>query len=218
MENTNAVSGCIFLCCSAKLSPNCYTESMTGRTHDLAAFSALTYIVATTPLIHMSLSTALVALTANVIGGLTPDIDQPTADLWHKLPGGTVYSRIFTPLLGGHRFISHSFLGVVIFGLLAKGILILMSHSLLTNMDIVWWAFMIGYLSHLVLDTFTKEGVPWLFPIPVKIGIPPLSFLRIKTGGFLEKYVLFPGIILLTGYIIWTHYPHVLLFIQSFRH
>ena len=52
---------------------------MTGRTHDLAAFTALTYVVATQPLPEMKLSTVLVALSANFIGGLGPDIDQPTA-------------------------------------------------------------------------------------------------------------------------------------------
>src|SRR5579872_1829377 len=174
---------------------------MTGRTHDLAAFSAIAYVVATGPLLHMSLATGLVAFTANLIGGLTPDIDQPTAALWHKLPGGTLYSRVVTPFLGGHRFISHSLIGIGLFGLIAHFILQLMSHSLLTNMDIVWWSFMIGYVSHLIMDTFTREGVPWLFPIPWKIGIPPLAFLRIQTGGFFEQFVIFPGLIVLTGYI-----------------
>ncbi len=191
---------------------------MTGRTHDLAAFSALTYIVAASPIIHMSLATALCAFTANLIGGLTPDIDQPTADLWHKLPGGTFYSRLFTPLMGGHRFISHSIIGIVLFGFLAHFILVLMSKSLLTNMNIVWWAFMIGYISHLIMDSFTREGVPWLFPIPFKFGLPPITAFRIKTGGFLEKYVLFPGLILLTGYIIYRNYNHLLLFFHSFMH
>lgn len=191
---------------------------MTGRTHDLAAFSALTYIVATSPLIHMSLATGLCAFTANLIGGLTPDIDQPTADLWHKLPGGTVYSRLVTPFMGGHRFISHSVVGVVLFAFIAHFILQLMSKSLLVNMDIVWWSFMIGYISHLVMDTLTREGVPWLFPIPFKLGIPPVAFLRIKTGGIIEKYIIFPGLILFTGYIVYINYGHVLLFVHSFIH
>ncbi len=191
---------------------------MTGRTHDLAAFTALTYTVATLPLSHMSLATGLVAFAANLIGGLTPDIDQPTADLWHKLPGGTVYSRFITPFLGGHRYISHSLLGIFLFGFLAKYILQLMSHSLLVDIHIVWWAFMLGFVSHLVMDTFTKEGVPWLFPIPLKFGIPPIQFLRIKTGGLIEKYIIFPGLLVATGLIIYAHYSHVVNFVHSFIH
>src|SRR6266436_7815409 len=112
---------------------------MTGRTHDLAAFTAITYIVATSSLIHMSLATAIVSFSANMIGGLTPDIDQPTADLWHKLPAGGVYSRLFTPLLGGHRYISHSVSGILLFGFLAKVLLQLASKVILVDMNIVWW-------------------------------------------------------------------------------
>lgn len=188
---------------------------MTGRTHDLAAFTAINYIIVTTPLLHMSLGTAFVAFSANLIGGLTPDIDQPTADLWHKLPGGTIYSRLITPFLGGHRYISHSILGIVLFGWLAKTLLQLSSHTLIVDANIVWWAFMIAYISHLVMDTFTHEGVPWLFPIPIKFGIPPFAFLRIKTGGFIEKYVIFPGLLFLNGAIIYYHYGKYLSFLHG---
>lgn len=183
---------------------------MTGRTHDLAAFTALNFIVATQPLSDISLSTALVALSANLIGGLAPDIDQPTADLWHRLPGGSVVGRIITPVLGGHRFISHSLLGVFLFGFVTKWFLGAASHVVLVNMDIVWMAFMIGFVSHLVMDTLTKEGVPWLFPIPFSFGFPPLRFLRIKTSGLVEKTMIFPGLMIANGYIFYHFYSKYL--------
>lgn len=183
---------------------------MTGRTHDLAAFTALNYIVATHPLQEISLATGLVALTANLIGGLAPDIDQPTADLWHRIPAGSIIGRILSPILGGHRFISHSILGIFLFGFGLKWLLSAMNSVLLVNMDIVWWAFMIGFISHLIIDTFTKEGVPWFFPIPIHIGIPPLKILRIKTGGLIEKSLIFPGLLLLNGYIFYNFYHHFL--------
>lgn len=158
---------------------------MTGRTHDVAAFCALTYVVAATPLFHMSLATGFVAFTANLIGGLAPDIDQPTADLWHKLPGGTFYSRIFTPLLGGHRFISHSIVGIVLFGALSWGILFLMSKSLLTNMTIVWWAFIVGYLSHLVMDTYSrKKAYHGFFPFLLNLVSHHFLFCELKPEDF----------------------------------
>ncbi len=183
---------------------------MTGRTHDLAAFTALTYVSAVTPLPHMSLGTLIVAVSANLIGGLTPDIDQPTADLWHKLPAGTVIGKILYPLLGGHRFISHSILGIILFGFGSKILLSAISSVLIVNMDVVWWAFMIGFVSHLLMDTLTREGVPWLFPLPVKFGIPPFKALRIKTGGMFEKSLIFPGLMILTGYIFYSHYARFL--------
>src|SRR5260221_14062939 len=189
---------------------------MTGRTHDLAAFTTLSYIVATQPLIHISLGTAIIAFTANLVGGLTPDIDQPTADLWRKLPAGTLFGKILSPFLGGHRFISHSILGIFLFGFLSKYLLSLASHTILVNMDIVWWSFMIGYISHLVMDTFTKEGVPWLFPIPFHFGLPPLKFFRITTGGLLEKSFVFPGLLILNGYLVYKNYPLYLDFIKHY--
>lgn len=191
---------------------------MTGRTHDLAAFSALSYVVATNPPDNLSLATGLAALTANFIGGLAPDIDQSTADLWHRLPAGGIFGKLLSPLLGGHRFISHSIFGIFLFGVGVKLLLEQMRYVLLVNMEIVWWAFMIGFISHLIMDTFTKEGVPWLFPVPIRLGFPPFKLMRIKTGGWIEKGIIFPGLILLTGYIYWSNYGSFLKFIKQFIH
>jgi inner membrane protein len=185
---------------------------MTGRTHDLAAFSALTIAIAFLPIEKMSLATAVVAFSANMIGGLAPDIDQPTGALWNRMRGGSIISRMISPMLGGHRFISHSVLGVFLFGWLLKVGLELISPVLLVDMNIVWWAFMIGFVSHLVIDMLTKEGVPWLFPIPFHFGIPPLRRLRIKTGEMVEKSIIFPGLLFLNAYIIYTHYGKILQF------
>jgi inner membrane protein len=191
---------------------------MTGRTHDLAAFTALAYVIATNPLPNeISLATGIIAFSSNMIGGLAPDIDQPTADLWHKLPAGGLYSRLFTPFLGGHRYISHSILGIVLFGFLTKYALNLASSVVLVDMDIIWFAFMVGFVSHLIMDTLTKEGVPWLFPIPIRFGFPPLSFLRIKTGGLLEKSFIFPGLLIINGYLFYTYHSKFLELIHLMR-
>jgi uncharacterized metal-binding protein len=89
---------------------------MVGRTHDMAAFTALTVIVMTQTLPHITLATGITAVFADLIGGITPDIDQPTAPLWKNLPIGKYIGGTFDKFLGGHRFISHSLLGAVIFG------------------------------------------------------------------------------------------------------
>lgn len=190
---------------------------MTGRTHDLAAFTALSVVLVHVPLPQISLATALVAFSANMIGGLAPDIDQPTADLWRKLPAGSIIGRIFSPFLGGHRTISHSLLGIVLFGFLARELLGMISGVLLVDMQIVWWAFMIGFVSHLLMDTLTTEGVPWLFPIPWHFGFPPLKSLRIKTGGVMEKGFIFPLLLFLTGYIYYHNYHFFLMFVRGLR-
>ncbi len=192
---------------------------MTGRTHDLAAFTALNLIAyqQAANLPHITLATGLVAFSANMIGGLTPDIDQPTADLWHKLPAGGLYSRLFTPFLGGHRYISHSVVGIILFGFLSHYALELAKTVLLVDMNLVWLAFMIGYISHVIMDTFTHEGVPWLFPLQIKFGIPPLAALRIATGGLVEKTLVFPGLIVINIYFFYTHYSTYINFLHKFR-
>src|SRR5882672_9498648 len=175
---------------------------MTGRTHDMAAFTALNVIVMTQFVPHMTLATGLVAVFANLMGGIAPDIDQPTAPLWRNLPVGKYIGKTFDRFLGGHRFLSHSLLGAFVFGFLFHYILQVLTPSFpKLNMQIIWWAFMIGFASHLVMDTITTEGVPWLLPIPIKFGIPPFSTFRIQTGGFMEKFIIFPGLILLNVYI-----------------
>lgn len=184
---------------------------MTGRTHDLAAFTALSVVVVTQPLPEMTMGTAIAALGANMIGGIAPDIDQPTAPFWRNLPIGHYFGRIFGRLLGGHRFVSHSIFGMFVFGVLFQLILNFLQPSIPNiNLDVVWWSFMIGFGSHLIMDTFTKEGVPWLLPLPFSFGFPPVRALRVTTGKFFEMYLLFPGLLVITGYIYYTYYDKIL--------
>lgn len=188
---------------------------MTGRTHDLAAFTAMAWVITTQPLSEMTFATALVAFSANMIGGLAPDLDQPTSSLWNRMRTGSVLGRLIKPFFGGHRYISHSILGIFLFGFVLDIILDLMKPILIVNMDIVWWAFMIGFVSHLIADTFTTEGVPWLFPIPINFGIPPMRFMRFKTGGVVEKSFVFPGLLLINAYLFYTNYHK---FLELLKH
>lgn len=188
---------------------------MTGRTHDLAAFTALNLVVVTTSVPPMTIPTAFVAVSANFIGALVPDIDQTTSMFWKNVRGGGSLAVLITPLLGGHRFISHSILGIVLFGFLSRLLFNALGSFILVDMQIVWISFMIGYISHLLMDTTTKEGVAWFFPIPWRIGMPPFSFLRVKTGGWIEKVLVFPGLVFLNGYLIYTFYPKYLEFLRN---
>lgn len=189
---------------------------MTGRTHDMAAFTLMTAVVAYHAPLHMTLATALVAFSANMIGGLAPDIDQSSASLYHKVRGGTLLAKVIDPLLGGHRFISHSILGVFMFGFIAKILLELLGTFVMVDMNIVWWAFMIGFISHLIVDFFTHEGEPLLFPIPIHLGFPPFSFLRMKTGGILEKSFVFPVLVFINIYLVYSHYGKFVAFFRGF--
>jgi membrane-bound metal-dependent hydrolase YbcI (DUF457 family) len=47
----------------------------------------------------------------------------------------------------------------------------------------------VGYASHIVADSLTKQGIPWLGPLSNRdYGLLP-RFLRLRTGGFFEGLV-----------------------------
>lgn len=183
----------------------------------MAAFTALTAVVVTMVIPHVTLATGITAVVANLMGGITPDIDQPTAPFWKNLPIGKYVGKTFDKFLGGHRFLSHSILGAFLFGFIFHYILQVLKPSFPhLQMDVIWWAFMIGFVSHLIMDTFTTEGVPWLLPIPFKFGIPPIKALRITTGGLLERFGVFPALLLVTVYLMYVHYDKIKLILHSY--
>ncbi|HSW85645.1 MAG TPA: metal-dependent hydrolase [Candidatus Saccharimonadales bacterium] len=188
---------------------------MTARTHDLAAITALGVVVVVQPLRTVTLATAIIVVFANLVGGITPDVDQPTAPFWRNLPIGKYFGRFFDKMLGGHRFLSHSILGLLLFGFLAHTLLIFL-HPIMqsVNIGLVWWAFFIGMISHLIMDTFTKEGVPWLLPIPFKIGLPPLKKFRITTGKAVETFGVFPLLLIFNAWLYYTNYHKLVLIVH----
>lgn len=189
---------------------------MVGRTHDLIACTALCAVIAYgPPLPPMTLATAVAAFGANFIGGLFPDIDQPTSDLWDNFRTGPLIARIVCKALGGHRHLSHSLIGVVLIGLFASWFLTLLSRVVIIDMGIVWYAFMIGVVSHILADMPTKEGVPLLWPLRFGFGIPPLKLLRIKSGSFIETSIIFPGFVLLCGWIVLRNSERFLALLHS---
>ncbi|MDB5176637.1 MAG: Membrane protein containing transrane [Candidatus Saccharibacteria bacterium] len=182
---------------------------MKGRTHDLAAATGLAIaVVVVSPLPPLSLATVILAFVANQLGGIAPDIDQPTAPFWRNLPIGGLFGRVVGKMLGGHRFLTHSLIGLVLMGFLVHWLLVFL-QPIMPNVqiDYVWWAFIIGMISHLIMDSFTREGVPWLLPIPIKLGFPPLRRLRITTGKNIENFVVFPLIALILIFICSMYYP-----------
>jgi endonuclease YncB( thermonuclease family)/membrane-bound metal-dependent hydrolase YbcI (DUF457 family) len=83
--------------------------------------------------------------------GLLPDIDSHTSTLGHIFPFASqpIESRF------GHRTITHSFLAVIIIGLLTY--LLYQSH---------WVWLTAAYFSHILIDMIFGSGVPLLWPYP----------------------------------------------------
>jgi membrane-bound metal-dependent hydrolase YbcI (DUF457 family) len=104
----------------------------------------------------------------------------------------------------------------VLTAFLSRFILQVLAPIILIDMNIVWWCFMIGVVSHFILDIPTKEGLPLLWPWQYKFGIPPFRSLRIEAGGVVERFIAFPGMLLLSGYLLYHNQARMLTFLHHF--
>ncbi len=184
---------------------------MTARTHDAIAFASLVTIATLFPPEKITVLTLFSSLVANVIGGLLPDIDQATNRLWDMLPSGNEVGKNLRVLFLHHRTITHSALGVFIAYKFFWWLLPQLLNPASIDVTLVYWSLMIGYGSHLVADIFTKDGLPLLFPIQWKFGIPPWPSLRVRAGTWVEFYLVLPAVGIYLLWFIWTHQTELLL-------
>jgi len=173
---------------------------MTARTHDAFAFASLVTASTFYPPQSPNIFTLFAAIIASTIGALIPDIDQASSRLWDLIPGGQRIDRILSRLFYKHRTFTHSLLGVYLIYQFLKWLLPKFLNSNFVSVDIIIYSTMIGYLSHLVADSLTKEGLPLFFPLKFKIGFPPIKSLRITTDSWVEKYLVLPSIAI---YLFW---------------
>lgn len=173
---------------------------MIARTHDVGAVALLLTTAVWLELGPLPTATIIACLIANQIGALLPDIDQASNQLWELLPANKFFSKFLHKFFGSHRTLSHSILGVIIIYKVSEWLIFKLINPSFVNPGLVFWALIIGYVSHLLLDLMTEEGLPLLFPIKWKFGIPPIKKLRIKSGKWVEKFIIFPLILV---YIVW---------------
>lgn len=115
-------------------------------------------------------SALILFLAVFFIGVMSPDLDNPVSKMGRKFKlTSSAIKFVF-----GHRGIFHSLLFV--------GVIYLVLRSFVNGF--VAFAFSFGYLTHLVGDALTLEGVNFLYPS--KLGVR--GFLR--TGGAIE-YAIF---------------------------
>jgi inner membrane protein len=169
---------------------------MTARTHDMFATATLVTLGVYFPPQILTLATFFACLIGCIVGSLVPDMDQATNRLWDLFPGGDYTGKFFKKLFLGHRSLSHSLLGLYLFYVLLNLILPKIFNPQFIDPQIVQYSLMIGFISHLIADGFTTEGLPLFFPLKIKLGIPPISVLRIKTGSWVENLIIFPGTII----------------------
>ena len=136
---------------------------MTYKTHFIGGICAVVVVSTVTPIENLPLVAGIGAVSA-----LIPDIDIDSSKLGRKLGGiSTIIESTF-----GHRGFIHT---PILYALLS----LLLSFVL--PMSVVY-GFLIGTLSHLVLDSFNYKGIMWLYPLTKK----RFHIMSIKTRGFGE--------------------------------
>jgi inner membrane protein len=187
---------------------------MTARTHDTFALASLVTVAAYFPPNSLNLLTFFSAIIAVNIGALLPDMDQAGNRMWDLLPAGDYFGKFFRKIFYKHRTVTHSLIGVILIYKTMEWLLPRLLNSIQIDGQIVLISIMIGYVSHLLADSFTEEGLPLLFPLPLTFGIPPVKKLRIVTDSWQETYLVQPGIIL---YLIWFFSNHQQQLLQILR-
>lgn len=92
---------------------------MTDKTHIALGLSASTAtILALHPEVTATIPVMITVTASSIFGSLVPDIDQPTARIWQRIPLGRFFGTVTSRILGGHRNLSHSILGTILFAVL----------------------------------------------------------------------------------------------------
>lgn len=183
---------------------------MTARTHDFFALASLLTIGTYFPPSGLNISTTIGSFIGCVIGALIPDMDQSTNRLWDLLPAGDYLGKFLRRIFLGHRTLSHSLVGMFLLYKLLEWILPKFLNSDFISIQIVIYSIMIGFISHMVADSITEEGVPLLFPISFKFGFPPIKSWRIVTGKWFENLVIFPSLAAYLFIFIFYHYTEII--------
>jgi inner membrane protein len=142
------------------------------------------------------------------LGALAPDIDNARSTVGKR--SGFVSKGI--QHIAGHRTFFHSLFGLVVVGLFiwaaqyALGLFLFNNLGLYageqlasgvgpgwsvhSGVGVAFAAFLIGYFLHLVADSLTLGGVPWLWPNRTRFGFPPERSWRFKSGAPREHVVV----------------------------
>lgn len=153
---------------------------MTGKTH-LAAGVLAGAIVANSLGLDVLNTAGVITISGTV--ALLPDIDTPTSKVGLKVkPVSTLIKHIF-----GHRKLFHA---PLVYLLIAAALY----HELPLKLSL---SILAGIGSHLLLDSITRQGIPWFYPFVKK----SIGFSPVKSGGVID-WLLCYGLLGLTAYYI----------------
>lgn len=158
------------------------------------------------------------------LGALTPDIDNARSTLGKKL--GPI-SKVIQHAAGHRRFF-HSIIGLVVVAALIYGAQVGIGlalertgadsatrhlgealagfapgFSVANGLGVAFVGLLVGYFLHLVADSLTIGGVPWLWPSHARFGFPPNHKWRFKSGTWVEKVVVVVVSLAVIGWCVW---------------
>ena len=191
---------------------------MVGKSHQLVGFATVYTVALLTFQPYLNTQTVIAAVLLISLGSLTPDLDSQENKLYTLVPAGQrLFAEVGERVFGKHRTISHSILGTFIIGVLSHWLIYKIPAANNFNLDVLWYSYILSFLSHLAADSVTIEGIPLLWPIPFKFGIPPLKFLRMKTGGGIEIFIVRPLLALWIFYLTFLYWNELRV-ILGFKH
>lgn len=180
---------------------------MLGRTHQLIGLTTgFTVYLLSNPVGYQPAMVFAVLMLSHFLA-LLPDVDQPLCDFWRGIPAGKYLGKISGSLLS-HRNLTHSLLGAGLVWWLLTWLGAKVPAQWGLDIFLLTRVSMAAYLSHLVADMVTVEGVPLFFPMQHMFGIPPHPFqgLRIITGKWFENLIVFPAVTILFIYIVYSYW------------
>lgn len=178
---------------------------MTGKTHIVGGVCLAT---ASSYFLHICEPTSSVEFVTwgltyaapSVIGALSADFDH-----WNsKISNVNILTKLLSIIIRivcGHRGMLHSPFFVILLSMLFGYLYAYVCPiALVGNMMI---GFLVGYISHLILDLLTAQGLPLLFPFTWEDGRPKkYSFFSFKENGLFE-FLLMCGLFSATVIMIY---------------
>lgn len=146
---------------------------MTAPTHAVGGIAAYSLFSLLLPTLHLDPPTVI---TAGVFA-ILPDMDNPRSFI------GRLLFFFSGPLDRhfGHRTISHSLLFCVFISIMYATLSAVVVGGFLAAAPLFFAAFM-GFFSHIMLDSMTKQGTLFFYPSKIWCVLPRRASWRIRTG------------------------------------
>lgn len=127
---------------------------------------------------------AFAILGGSVIGALLPDLDHTQSKISRSNVGTSIIAELVSSLTK-HRGILHTPIFLAVLAILTVSICSAAPAQFSGELRRIIVGMMIGYLSHLILDTLNPGGIMWLYPLSKK----HYHIAQIKTGKLGEVLV-----------------------------